>query len=271
MDSETKKLKWAIRSAVLLILFMLTKPFVIINAGEVGIVYSFGSIVGQVTEGLNWIAPWQFVTTTNIKVQREVIEKLASFSNESQNVYIKTSINYQVSPDAVQTLFRAVGKDYYHVLIEPRLMQNFKDETVKFRSVDIAPNREKIRQAVRARLELELKAYSIHVIDLLLDNIDFDPAFNQAILKKQVATQNSLEEAQLVEVSKQRALQKVETERGEGLAALARAEKVAEANNKIAASLTANLLQMEYLKKWDGKRPMVEGSSSGLLLQLPKQ
>ena len=39
------------------------------------------------------------------------------------------------------------------VLIEPRVAQNFKDETVKYKSVDIAPNREKIRQAVRQRLE----------------------------------------------------------------------------------------------------------------------
>ena len=61
------------------------------------------------------------------------------------------------------------------MLIEPRVAQNFKDETVKYKSVDIAPpDREKIRQAVRQRLEAELSPYSIHIIDLLLDNSGFD-------------------------------------------------------------------------------------------------
>ena len=88
---------------------------------------------------------------------------------------MRASLNYQVSPKAVQNLFRTVGPDYYHVLIEPRVTQNFKDETVKYRSVEIAPNRESIRKSVRTKLEKELSPYSIHIVDLLLDNVDFSP------------------------------------------------------------------------------------------------
>ncbi len=155
----------------LLILFLITKPFVIVRAGNVGILYRFGKIVGQVDEGLNFIPPWIFVSHANIKVQRAILEKLDSFSSESQDVSVKASLNFQVSPQGVQNLYRTVGADYYHVLIEPRVTQNFKDETVRYKSVDIAPNREQIRQAVRVRLEKELAPYSIHIVDLLLDNI----------------------------------------------------------------------------------------------------
>jgi regulator of protease activity HflC (stomatin/prohibitin superfamily) len=106
--------KTLIRLSVLgafLLLLVVAKPFLIVRAGTVGVVYSFGSIVGQVDEGFHLVWPWWFVTHTDIKVQRAVLDKLPSFSAEPQDVYVRASLNYQVSPKAVQTLFRTVGPD----------------------------------------------------------------------------------------------------------------------------------------------------------------
>lgn len=267
MDPKTK---WRIIGIVLLILFLFSKPFTIVSAGNVGILYRFGKIIGQVDEGFNFIAPWVFVTHANIRVQREVLEKVASFSQESQDVYVKVSLNYQAAGAGVQNLYRNVGKDYYHVLIEPRVAQNFKDETVKYASVDIAPNREKIRQAVRRRLEAELSPYSIHVIDLLLDDVSFNPAFQQSIENKQIATQKALEQKQLIEVSKAQAQQTIEKERGAGDAALARAEKESLANQRIAVSLTPLLVQNRMIEKLSDKvQIMIVPQGQNFLMQLP--
>jgi regulator of protease activity HflC (stomatin/prohibitin superfamily) len=255
---------------VLLLLLIITKPFVIVRAGEVGVIYSFGSIIGQVEEGFHLIAPWQFVTHTNIRVQRAVLDRLQSFSQETQDVFVRASLNFQVSPKAVQNLFRTVGPDYYHVLIEPRVAQNFKDETVKYRSVDIAPNRENIRQAVRAKLEKELSPYSIHIVDLLLDNVDFSQEFKRSIENKQIATQKALEEEQLVAAERFKAQQRVEAEKGEGEAKLARAEKEALANQKLAASLTPLLVQQSMIDKLSAKiQLMVVPQGQNFLMQLP--
>jgi regulator of protease activity HflC (stomatin/prohibitin superfamily) len=255
---------------VVLLMLVFAKPFVIVRAGTVGVIYSFGSIVGQVDEGFHLIWPWWFITHTDIKVQRAVLAKLQSFSAETQDVLVRASLNYQVSPKAVQTLFRTVGPDYFHVLIEPRVAQNFKDETVKFKSVDIAPNRESIRQAVRQRLEKELSPYSIHIVDLLLDDVDFSPAFKQAIENKQIATQKSLEQEQLVSAAKFAAQQRVETEKGEGEAKLARAEKEALANQRLSASLTPLLVQHEMIQKLSEKiQIMVVPQGANFLMQLP--
>jgi prohibitin 1 len=200
----------------LLLLLIITKPFVIVRAGEVGVIYSFGSIIGQVEEGFHLMAPWHFVTHISIRVQRAVLDRLQSFSQETQDVFVRANLNFQVSPKAVQNLFRTVGSDYYHVLIEPRVAQNFKDETVKYRSVDIASNRENIRQAVRAKLEKELSPYSIHIVDLLLDNVDFSQEFKRSIENKQIATQKALEEERLVAAERFKAQQRVEAEKGRG-------------------------------------------------------
>jgi regulator of protease activity HflC (stomatin/prohibitin superfamily) len=164
-----------------------------------------------------------------------------------------------------------VGADYYHVLIEPRVAQNFKDETVKYRNVDIAPNRENIRQAVRAKLEKELSPYSIHIVDLLLDNVDFSQEFKRSIENKQIATQKALEEEQLVAAEKFKAQQRVETEKGEGEAKLARAEKEALANQKLAASLTPLLVQQSMIDKLSSKiQLMVVPQGQNFFMQLPQ-
>ena len=62
----------------------------------------------------------------------------------------------------------------------------------------------------------------------------------------------------------------------EAKAAIARAEGEAKANRVLAESITPELLQWRTLQiteqavaRWDGKRPMVEGQASGMLLQLP--
>src|SRR5437870_8773946 len=170
-----------------------------VPAGHIGVVYEFGGIKGQIGEGLQFVAPWRDVVLANIQVQRRVFDKLNAFSEESQDVFVRASLNVRVSPQTIQQLYRTVGPNFFNVLVESRVIQNFKDETVKYKSVEIAPNRENIRKAVRERLEKELSPFSIEVVDLLLDNIDFNPEFKKAIEDKQIATQRALEEQQKIE------------------------------------------------------------------------
>jgi regulator of protease activity HflC (stomatin/prohibitin superfamily) len=224
-----------------------------VPAGHIGVVYEFGGIKGQIGEGLQFVAPWRDVLLANIQVQRRVFDKLNSFSEESQDVFVRASLNVRVSPQAIQQLYRTVGPNFFNVLVESRVIQNFKDETVKYKSVEIAPNREHIRKAVRERLEKELSPFSIEVVDLLLDNIDFNPEFKKAIEDKQIATQRALEEQQKIEGEKHKAQQAIERAKGEGSAILFRAEKEAEANRKLAASLTAELVRYAMVQKLSDK------------------
>jgi regulator of protease activity HflC (stomatin/prohibitin superfamily) len=224
-----------------------------VPAGHIGVVYEFGGIKGQIGEGLQFVAPWRDVLLANIQVQRRVFDKLNAFSEESQDVFVRASLNVRVSPQTIQQLYRTVGPNFFNVLVESRVIQNFKDETVKYKSVEIAPNRENIRKAVRERLEKELSPFSIEVVDLLLDNIDFNPEFKKAIEDKQIATQRALEEQQKIEGEKHKAQQAIERAKGEGSAILFRAEKEAEANRKLAASLTSELVRYAMVQKLSDK------------------
>lgn len=220
-----------------------------VPTGSVGLIFQFGSIVGQTEEGLQFTAPWQSLSEVSTQVQRKKFDQFVPFSKETQDVSVIVSLNYRVSPGAVQNLYRTVGPKWFDVLIEPRVINFFKEETVKYQSVDIAPNREHLRLDVRKRLTDELKPFSIEVVDLLIDNIDFSATFKASIEGKQVATQDTLKAEQIVIQRRFEANQVIETARGEAEAVRVRAQGQADANKLISASLTAEVIQFQAVQK----------------------
>lgn len=220
-----------------------------VSAGHVGIIYRFGAIIGQTGEGLQFVPPWASVYNASLQVQSKKYEKLASFDINTQTVYVAATVNFHVAAENVQTLYQGVGSNYVEVLIDPRVAQDFKDVTVTYTSVDIAPNREKIRREVARRITDELKTKSIIVEDVLLTNIWFKDGFETAIEDKQVASQDALKEATKVEIERQKALQKVAIAGGDAEAILVTARKQAEANDLLKKSISPELIQYMTISK----------------------
>ncbi|MXY88564.1 MAG: hypothetical protein F4Y92_06885 [Dehalococcoidia bacterium] len=219
-----------------------------VEAGSVAVVYQFGEIVGSRGEGLQFIAPWQQVRTESIKVQRARFDNVSGFSKETQDVIISATVNYRVDPAAVEDLYREVGPNWFDILVEPRINQFFKAETVKYNTVDIAPNRETIRNDVKNELAKDLQEYSVTVEDLLIDNIDFTDQFKASIEEKQIATQNALREQERVAQREAEALQRVAEAQGLADAEVARANGEAEARVvRATAQAEANRLLNESL------------------------
>jgi regulator of protease activity HflC (stomatin/prohibitin superfamily) len=194
------------------------RTFHSVPAGHVGVVYQFGNIVDQTEAGLVTTMPWQNLREANVQVQRVQFEQLDSFSEETQDVFIGATINYQVNPNDIQDLYRNVGPDYFNKLVPNRVNQFFKDETVKYKAVRIAPNREAIRTNVAQRLKDELSPFSIQVDDLLIDNIKFSPEFTKAIEDKQIATQQAQAAQNRVRQAQFEADQAIERAQGEATA-----------------------------------------------------
>ncbi|HUQ21516.1 MAG TPA: prohibitin family protein [Gaiellaceae bacterium] len=226
------------------------RSFHSVNAGHVLVVRQFGEIVGQRGDGFQTIAPWQSAEEVSTQVESQrfqmddrsgaadgTISSGPAISEETQPVYAVVTLNYRVSDKAVQELFTDVGSTYFDKVVAPRVFQVFKNETVKFKSVSVAPNREVIRQAVQLELDRQLDSFSIDVVDFLINDLDFPQEFTQAIERKQVATQDALAAQQKVAQSKAEAQQEIERARGQ-----------AQAQRLRASSLTDRNLQFEALQ-----------------------
>lgn len=239
-----------------------------VDAGHVGVVKTFGAITGQTGEGLVLTFPFQTLQSETIQVQtlafmdqesfdrldnkdsvNHVSDDLNSFSVETQNVYIDAILRIKVDEEDVQSLYTEVGPEYVDKLIPGQVAQVFKDETVKYSAVDIAPNRELIRHAVEQRLDQELDRFSITVDALLIENIAFDAEFEQAIQAKQVATQKSQEAENLVKAREAEARQKIAEAFGNAEKLRVEAQGQADANHLLNASLTPQLIQYQAIQK----------------------
>ena len=229
-----------------------------VESGQVGIVYRFGQIVGKREEGVTFIWPWEDIKSADIKTQAILPEEscenghnncLAAFSKESQDVYIQPTLNISLNPESVEELFRTVGPNYLDRIVRPRMAQRVKEATVIYDSIDIAPNREVIRQKVKQDLIKDLEPYSITVTDFLLTNIDFSPAFKQSIEAKQLASQDALKEQENVAKARAIAEQKIEEARGEAGRLRETAQGQADANRLVSESITPQIIQMRLIDK----------------------
>ncbi len=255
---------------VFMLVMTLLNSFWEVDAGNVGLIRSFGAIVGQRSEGLQWYLPWQSLEEASVRVEghrfvraktpEEQSTMLSCFSKETQEVNVEATLNVHVSPTHIQQLYRTVGPRYFDILVAPRVLQAFKDEVVKYTSVEVAPHREDIRRVVRERLIRELKNNSIDVQDLLIDNIAFTKKFQDAIEEKQSQSQLALAEREKVSAEKAKADQALEVARGKAGAVLVEAQKQAEANlvlaeaeakanDLVSKSITPQLTQYTYAQK----------------------
>lgn len=233
-----------------------------VENGHVGLVYEFGAIKGQTGDGLVFTAPWRSVKEANVQVQKlsftdqraeegakKVGDGLDSFSKESQNVFIDATLNIRVDPANIQNLYCTVGENYVEKLISSRINQVFKDETVNYSTVDIAPNRDIIKANVERRMREELETYSISVVGLFIDNIAFSADFEAAIEAKQVATQDAQREQERIKQREAEAQQAIARAHGEAEALRITAEGQAQANALLNASLSEQLIQFQAVQK----------------------
>jgi prohibitin 2 len=194
----------------------------LIGQRQVGIVYNFsGTITGKKDAGTVMTFPWQHVKKENIGIQHEEFDLgngNSAVSEDQQPIYAKLFINFQVDPNHVVDLYKRVGPNWKNILLDARVLQDFKEITAKFQAPQLIANREELRQDTKARLITELAKYDITVVDVFVKNLSFSTAYQKAIEAKQVQKQEALRaEAKVAQVTAE-AQQAVAQAKGEAQA-----------------------------------------------------
>lgn len=131
-------------------------------------------------------------------------------------------------------------------------------------------NRTKIEPLAQQKLaESLVQKYGDDVVfvnKVVINDMNFEDAYNEAIQQKSIAQQNADKqkienEAAIAkaEADKQVAITNAEAEAQRTSIA---AEAQAEANRKLAESLSDALIDYQKIQKWDGKLPTVSGSNA---------
>lgn len=248
-----------------------------IPAGHTGVVVTFGKVEDKIlTEGLHNILPYQSVIIIDNRVQKRSFE-FAAFSSDIQQTNVVGSINFTVDKTHSQSLYQAVGVTYYDTVILPRVVENIKLIFSGYSAEGLIESRTLLSKASQSLIVAELAPYGITVVSVNLEDIDFTDTFTDAVESKQVAQQNKLatqtqQEAEII-IANAEAEKKViaaeadaQTKKiaadANAYAVKIQAEAEAEANLKVALSLTGELIQYTEIQNWDGSLPEVVGSEN---------
>jgi regulator of protease activity HflC (stomatin/prohibitin superfamily) len=241
---------------ILLAGFLFLKPFVIVNAGERGVVMRFGKVQDIVfDEGIHPIIPIVTqVEKLTVRVQKNDVNAEAS-SRDLQDVKMDVAINWHIDPQTVNRVFQRVGNQEQIIsrIVIPAVAEVVKAATAKKNAEEIITKRTELKQEIDVQLKDRLNTYGVVVDDVSLVNVSFSPEFAKAIEAKQIAEQEA----------KRAEFEALKAEK-EALAEVNRAKGQAEAQRLQRQTLTAELLQKQAIEKWDGKFPLVMGGDGAL-------
>lgn len=267
-----KGVKWIVIGVAAIILC--ASSFTIIPAGHTGVVMTLGKVSEtSFQEGFHLKIPFvQSVEVMSNKIQ--VYETPASaVSKDMQTVSSTIAVNYRISSDSSDDIYKNVGIDYKTVLITPIVQECMKSVTAKYTAEELITERAAVGEEVKTALDAKLNSYGIYIEKFNIVNFDFSEEFNNAIEAKQVAEQNLIktktEQEQAIVVAEAEAEKKIIAADAEAQAILAEAQAQADANKLLQESLSNEVIMYEQITKWNGVLPNVTGSDGGLMINVP--
>lgn len=245
---------------LLLVLALVSCFFVIINAGERGVLMTFGEVQASVLgEGIHPIMPLaQTVQKLSVRVQSHQITAEAS-SKDLQDVYTDVAVTWHLAPAKVNVIFQQIGDERAVVesIIDPAVEEVLKAVMAMYTAEEIITKRGDVKTAVDRALTERLTPYNLAVDDISLVHVHFTKRFSDAVEAKQVAEQ----EAKRAEFVALKAVREAEARVN-----LARGD--AEAQRLLRETLTPELLQRQAIERWNGNLPFIVGGNGNNLLDL---
>ena len=140
-NKKNKDVYIAVQLTLLIVfLAIMSKFFVIVNAGERGVMMQFGKVQEQVLgEGLHVIIPIvHTVQKLSIRVQKQEISAEAS-SKDLQEVFTDVALNWHIIPEEANAIFQQIGDEKAAVdrIIAPAVEEVLKAVMAKYTAEEI--------------------------------------------------------------------------------------------------------------------------------------
>ena len=269
-----------------LVLIVLGNSFTIIPTGYTGVRTTFGQVSESVADkGFHWKKPFiEKIVLVNNKQQDITIDsKIWGETEEKTPVYATdVVITYQINETASAWLYSNVTN--HKNLIDNKLVASALKSAMVELDVETVTNRSYVEPLLVDKLQMAVnEKYGENVIiikNTVINNMDFEESYNQAIAEKSIASQNRQRQAienetavAKAEADKQVAIAKAEADaetrriaaEAEAEAILTKANAEAEANHKLSDSLTDNIIKNKTVEKWDGSLPIVNGDNTPII------
>lgn len=276
-----------------------------VPAGYVGIVYSMNGGISDdiLTQGWHIVSPTKEVTMYSVGIEQSYLtsgeegdskhdDSFEVPTSDGKGLTVDLTFTYRYDQDKVTSLFTRFkgqsGKEVRNSFIKPNIISWVKEVTARYPVTEIlGDERANINIAVSEYVHEKFLPYGIIVDNVSLINIDADDDTRAAVQRKVTAQQelelaqieqktakiqaNKDKEVALIAAEQEKEVAEINAEKakikakGDADAVLIRAEAEANANQKIAESLTNELIEKQKIDKWNGNVPVVQGEGMPII------
>ncbi|MCB1148500.1 MAG: prohibitin family protein, partial [Leptospiraceae bacterium] len=167
VSTQSKLVIKIVLGVVALVIILVLNPFVVIGAGERGIILNFGAVSDNILgEGLHFRMPIvQRVVPIDVKVKKKETNSAAA-SKDLQNTQSVIALNYHLDPGKVNKIYQELGLEFEDRIISPAVQEVVKAVTAKFTAGELITQREEVGKEIRDQLRDRLAPFSI-IVDAL--------------------------------------------------------------------------------------------------------
>jgi regulator of protease activity HflC (stomatin/prohibitin superfamily) len=257
VSSPTNPIFWKYKRPVLMAgvafiaLGVLSKIFVIIEPGKIGVQSLFGKVDNNVLEsGLRIVNPLVTVTEFDVRTQNYT---MSAVKNEGQvegddairvltadglEVIIDLSVLYRVNTQEAPKILQTIGPDFQNIIVRPLTRTRIRDNAVSYEAVALfSSKRDEFQAKIFQTIDKDFKERGLQLEQILIRNIKL-PASVQTTIESKI---NAEQDAQKMQFVLQKEKQEAERKRVE-------AQGIADYQRIINTGLSDKQLQYEQIK-----------------------
>ena len=183
---------------IIILALLATGAFVTVQQGTVAVVTIFGKYQRMMKPGLNFRIPFIEQVFRRISTQNKSVEiEFQAITQDQANVHFKTLIIFAVMDDNEETVKRAAFKFINDANFMQSLIRTVEGSVRGYvatrKQAEILGLRRDIVHDVKEQLDHVLEEWGYHLIDLQLNDINFDEEITRSMAK--VVASNNLKAA----------------------------------------------------------------------------
>lgn len=250
-----------------------------VDEGERAVILTNGSFSGVSGPGLHFKVPF-FQAARYITVRNEAMryDKVAAYSYDQQTAEMVVSVNYQVRPEDVETIYRQYGSEDSAVsrVLNPRVYEQVKNVFGQYTAQRAIQERGKMNQDLTLALQDAVRGSGLQILTVQVENIDYSDGYEAAVeaaASAKAKVEQAKSELARVEQEAQQKVKQAEAEAeakklqadADAYATAAAGKATAEAIRERGTALRDNpdLINLVAAERWDGKLPtsMIPGAA----------
>lgn len=271
MEQSTKKIiRWVVIGIVaLFLLITICNSFKTIPTGYVGVKTRFGQVQStMLNEGMNFKIPYiEKIVLIDCRTQKTEYTMEASSKDLQKISNFRVAINYNISKDTANQLYKSVGVDYKSIIVEPAIQEAMKATIANYTAEELITKRNEVSAFALEELFNKLQDTGIQLTSLNILDLSFSPEFDAAVEEKQIVEQQTQKAQYELEKAKVENEKKIEDAKAEAEVMRQQNEQITESYLKLKEIEN----QKAMIEKWNGTLPStMAGSDISSIFSLNK-